>query len=147
MTSTVKRVILFPLLFLGLGCHLILTEEEFELPAAFNGWVEVEVENPRCPPVQRRGSTLVVAVGNDGTACTSEKLADGWSRTRMFYRDQAHTELFIEHQGVPGTVRLLSGVGTSGGIGARDACRSIEFFVGPSSQLNQLPRPHVCFRQ
>jgi YD repeat-containing protein len=111
------------------------------------GWVEIEVENPRCPPLQRRGSTLVFNIENDGTACTSERVPEGWRRTRFFYRDQAHTELKLDaHDPSRGMVRLLSGVGMSGGVGVREACRFMEFFVGSPNQRYEFPRPRICFK-
>ena len=126
------------------GCRWIAPQEEFELPAGFRGWVEVEVENPSCPPLQRRAGVLVISIEKDGTACTSDRMPEGWIRSRFVVRDANRTELQLDVQDKgQGQVRLLSGVGIGGAAGSR-TCRFMGFFVGPHSEINQHPRPNIC---
>jgi hypothetical protein len=127
--------------------RLIVTEERFELPSDFHGWVNIEVDNPNCPPLKKKDGALLFEVGDDGTACTSGKPAEGWFKPHFFYRDAQHTELTHDNRNPSNrTVRMLSGIGNREGVGIR-SCRFVEFFVGSEASMQWEPRRDACAKQ
>lgn len=49
------------------------TAIEYEIPAAYRGWVVITYQTPGCPPLRRRGFTWVITLDAAGRACTSSE--------------------------------------------------------------------------
>ena len=48
--------------------HFSLT---FQIPQGYRGWVEIRFEEPKCPPLSRRGFSLLIPISPTGQGCTS----------------------------------------------------------------------------
>jgi Family of unknown function (DUF6843) len=65
-------VILGFLFLLGFGIYRVLGKAvSYEIPASFHGWLLVQWEDPKCPPLRRQGAFLTVQFSPSGQFCTS----------------------------------------------------------------------------
>jgi hypothetical protein len=66
----------------------------FELPNGYRGWVTLQFEEPSCPPLQKRGLSLVIPVSTIGRACTSSPNPWGeWRRWHFVYVNPDETQM------------------------------------------------------
>lgn len=65
------------------------------LPPDFEGWIQVEFNNPACPELQHESVYLEVRVSDSGNVCTPESLFSVWRYHRYVYEhpDGTHTVL------------------------------------------------------
>lgn len=70
---------------LSIGCAIKSENVEYEIPAGYTGWVEVEYGRRDCPPVRTKSGVLRVRVGTEGRACIREQLRLGPTRISYYY--------------------------------------------------------------
>jgi hypothetical protein len=57
----------------------------WELPNGYRGWLVVEYEVPRCPPLLTSGMYFVIKPSSEGRACTSSPAPMGWRYHKYEY--------------------------------------------------------------
>jgi hypothetical protein len=59
----------------------------WRFPQGYRGWVVMNFQNPRCPPLVKDGLYLVIPVTASGRGCTSASFPEGWRYNRHEYVD------------------------------------------------------------
>lgn len=90
-----KRTSVFLITALASGCKDKRPPNIYEIPADFRGWVEIEYQRRDCLPLERRDGGLVIVIGRDGKACTSDAQHFGWALDRYYFggKERAAGEL------------------------------------------------------
>lgn len=107
-----------PVLYLVVGIFVwpfieaaINPPELFEIQSEYRGWVIIQYGVELCPPLERRGRTLVHKVPLSGCLCTSNPSQEEWHderfeyvnasgiRTRLFTTDFSGPDTFIWDEG------------------------------------------------
>lgn len=57
----------------------------FLVPSGYVGWVRIEYQVAKAPPLPREGKYLMVRMEKDGTLQTSSSLPEGWAYDQFFY--------------------------------------------------------------
>ncbi|MGH7862174.1 MAG: DUF6843 domain-containing protein [Candidatus Dormibacteraceae bacterium] len=114
----------------------------WEIPAGYQGWVEVQYDNPACPPLKDDGLYLVVTIPVSGHACTSTPPLMGWRFNRYEYVGSNGTRTKIPTSGLGGGRELWAVADTPRQANA--PFPGTHFFVGSEAALekNWITEPH-----
>ena len=115
------------------------SDQVYEVPAGYTGWVEVDLGNPSCLPLRSEGGAKVVDVGIDGHGCTAEDFPGGLNRTRYFYVGNG-TKRPIPRD-------LVNGESVAqDNVAGRPPRKYLVFFIGPKAEMRGFGLPRQPIR-
>ena len=120
-----------PILFLVLTSCGSWEFVDYEIPQGYVGWVSVHYGRETCPSYRASWLTGVIAIGADGSACSTRAKPGEWVRSHFFYVDQAGARIRELRYGTKGASGSAIWSPNDSGDGLTNG-----FYVGSESQFN-----------
>jgi len=116
------------------------SDQIYEIPTGYKGWVEVDLANPSCPPLRSEGWSKVVSISRDGHGCTADELPSGLNRTRYFFVENGERK--------PIARDLINGeVTAADNVAGRPARKYLAFFIGPRAEMKGFGSPRLPIKR
>jgi hypothetical protein len=132
-TGLVTPIPLIALLLVLRATGAVASDQRYEIPASYRGWVIVQEETPECPELTTDQGALVYSIDSSGCGCTSSKPLQGWSRV-TYFAVAADGRTALPTTGWGGGGLIWAGFS---GYASNRAHPYSGFFVGTEDELNR----------